>query len=85
MNATYDIFRDFPDDGPIWIEAVQGLENARARLMKLHETRSGDYFVYDPTSSKIVATAIESAPIQVPSTLCDASPPTGSVRLQTTH
>jgi hypothetical protein len=55
---TYDIFRDLPDSGPIWIEAVQGLEDARARLMKLLETRPGDYFVYDPVAAKIIAVSV---------------------------
>ncbi|HTP43881.1 MAG TPA: hypothetical protein VMJ13_04915 [Candidatus Acidoferrum sp.] len=54
MKSTYDIFRKFPDDRPIWIETVQGLENARTRLSKLCETNPGDYFVYDPTTAKII-------------------------------
>ncbi|MGA8143128.1 MAG: hypothetical protein WB987_04475 [Candidatus Acidiferrales bacterium] len=57
MDATYDIFRDLPDSGPIWIEAVQGLKNAHARLTELRETRPGDYFVYDPIAAKIIAIA----------------------------
>jgi hypothetical protein len=40
------------------MEAVQGLENARARLIRLLETHPGDYFVYDPTTAKVVATAV---------------------------
>ncbi|HXN73503.1 MAG TPA: hypothetical protein VN861_13230 [Candidatus Acidoferrales bacterium] len=60
MKVTYDIFRKLPG-GPIWIEAVQDLEHARIRLAKLAETRPGDYFVYDPSSSKIVFAAIEPA------------------------
>jgi hypothetical protein len=58
VNGTYDIFRGLPDSGLIWMEAVQGLENARARLIKLLETHPGDYFVYDPTTAKVVATAV---------------------------
>jgi hypothetical protein len=61
LNATYDIFRAHPDKGPIWVEAVQGLENARARLMKLLETRPGNYFVYDSITSKVVVTVVEPA------------------------
>jgi hypothetical protein len=58
MQMTYDIFRDLPESGPIWIEAVQGLEDARARLVKLLETRPGDYFVYDPVAAKIVVATV---------------------------
>ena len=54
MKLTYDIFRRLPDGGPIWIEAVQTLEGARARLALLLEAQPGDYFVYDLVHNKIV-------------------------------
>ncbi len=54
MTGTYDIFRDFPKGGPIWVEVVQGLENARARLTKLCESSPGEYFIFDSTAAKIV-------------------------------
>jgi hypothetical protein len=60
MKVTYDIFRRLPG-GPIWIEAVPDLEQARMRLERLIATRPGDYFVYDASSSKIVFTAVEPA------------------------
>ncbi len=60
MKVTYDIFRKLPG-GPIWIEAVQDLEHAKARLTNLIQARPGDYFVYDASSSKIVFAAIEPA------------------------
>lgn len=55
MRFTFDIFRRLPGDGPIWIEAVQGLERAMDRLQTLVEADPGDYFLFDPTSGKIVA------------------------------
>jgi hypothetical protein len=54
MNETYDIFRDLAETGPIWIEAVQGLENARVRLQNLCQAHPGDYFVYDPSTAKVI-------------------------------
>ena len=60
MKVTYDIFRKLPG-GPIWIEAVQGLEHAKARLTNLIQARPGDYFVYDASSSKVVFAAIKPA------------------------
>ena len=60
MKVTYDIFRKLPG-GPVWIEAVQDLEDAKMRLTNLTKSRPGDYFVYDATSSKIVFAAIEPA------------------------
>lgn len=83
MSATYDIFRDFPDSGPIWIESIQGLENATGRLRNLLENRPGDYFVYDTASAKIVAS------ISNPGAASDTVDPNGSqrrpFRSQTTH
>jgi hypothetical protein len=60
MKMTYDIFRRLPS-GPVWIEAVPDLEHAKMRLTNLTESRPGDYFVYDVSSSKIVFAAIETA------------------------
>jgi hypothetical protein len=60
MKVAYDIFRRIPG-GPVWIEAVEDLELAKLRLEKLIETRPGDYFVYDASSSKIVFTAVDPA------------------------
>ncbi len=54
MKVTYDIFRRLPDGSPVWIEAVQTLEGARARLRYLLEAQPGDYFVYDLVQNKII-------------------------------
>jgi hypothetical protein len=56
VNATYDIFIHHPESGPIWVEAIQGLENARMRVINLLVTSPGDYFVYDPINAKVVVT-----------------------------
>jgi hypothetical protein len=54
VKVTYDIFRRLPDGGPVWIEAVETLEGARARLRYLLEAQPGDYFVYDLVQNKII-------------------------------
>jgi hypothetical protein len=61
MKLTYDIFRKLPDSGPIWVEEVQDLEQARERLASLTEIRPGDYFVYDAHSAKIILAAVQAA------------------------
>lgn len=53
MKVTYDIFRRFPG-GPMWVETVQDLEDAKMRLANLIESRPGDYFAFDASSAKIV-------------------------------
>ena len=69
MEAAYDIFRAFPDSGPIWIEVVHGLENARFRLLELRQSRPGDYFVFDSANAKVVATTAESVKVPTPAIL----------------
>lgn len=54
MKSTYDIFKNLPDIGPIWVEAVEGLDHARARLRELVNAHAGEYSLYDLTQKKIV-------------------------------
>jgi hypothetical protein len=73
MNETYDIFRDLAETGPIWIEAVQGLDSAKARLTELLEAHPGNYFIYDPLAAKVIASAVKSAQMNEPVTLAGRS------------
>ena len=73
MNQTYDIFRDLAETGPIWIEAVQGLDHAKARLTELLEARPGNYFIFDPLAAKVIASAVNSPQMPFPVTLAGRS------------
>jgi hypothetical protein len=55
VKLPYDIFRKLPGGGPIWIEAVQGLELARIRLTSLMKTHPSEYFIYDHSSGKTIS------------------------------
>lgn len=57
MTITYDIFRKLPAGEPLWVEAVQGLEDAQSRLRELVAIKPGDYYVYDLGRERIVAVA----------------------------
>jgi hypothetical protein len=57
MIVTYDIFRKLPAGEPVWVEAVQGLEDAQSRLRELVAVRPGDYYIYDLGRERIVAMA----------------------------
>jgi hypothetical protein len=74
MSETYDIFRDLADTGPIWIDAVHGLENAKARLKVLLEARPGNYFIYDPLAAKVIASAVKLDDMQMPMMLSGRCP-----------
>jgi hypothetical protein len=45
MGSTFDIFK-VTSDGPLWVEAVQGLEKAKERIADLALTSRGQYFIY---------------------------------------
>jgi len=47
MNAKFDIFRKLPDGQPIWVKAVEGLEEAKRQLLEMENRAPGDYFIYD--------------------------------------
>jgi hypothetical protein len=55
VKLTYDIFRRFAQDGPIWIETVQGIETCKSRLLDLVQRNPGEYFAFDPLHSRVVA------------------------------
>jgi hypothetical protein len=73
MTETYDIFSDLAETGPIWIEAVQGLDNAKARLTELLQAHPGNYFIYDPLAAKVIASAGQSAQMLAPVRLAGRS------------
>ncbi len=73
VNETYDIFRELAETGPIWIEAVHGLENAKTRVTELLEARPGNYFIYDPLAAKVIASAVRSAEMEMPTMLAGRS------------
>jgi len=45
MGSTFDIFK-ITSDGPLWVEAVQGLEKAKERMAHLALTSPGEYFIH---------------------------------------
>lgn len=53
-ERTFDIFRTLPDGSPLWIEAVQGIENVKERLNHLQEIAPEKYRVYDSRANSFV-------------------------------
>lgn len=54
MGRTYDIFKKTPDNSPIWVDSVNGLEALKQRLVHLASTRPDEYVVYDHGSQKFI-------------------------------
>jgi hypothetical protein len=56
VNAPrYDIFADRKNKDAVWIEAVEGLGSANARLKQLAAERPGPYFVFSVEAGTVVA------------------------------
>jgi hypothetical protein len=56
MNAKFDIFLKLPPDGnPIWIKAVDTLEEARHQVLRITEEAPGDYFIYNARNGQVMA------------------------------
>jgi len=53
MDRVVDIFARLPDGSPMWVEAVEGLSSARARVRELSRTAPRDYFIYSERNGNI--------------------------------
>jgi hypothetical protein len=52
---SYDVFRSDPD-GPVWLESIPNLENAKARILALSlKFPHKSFFVFDTSRARIVA------------------------------
>jgi hypothetical protein len=54
MGAKFDIFKKLPDGHPLWVKAVDGLEEARIQLARLAATSPGEYFIYSLRNGCVV-------------------------------
>ena len=54
MGAKFDIFKKLPDGHPLWVKAVDGLEEARAQLACLAASSPGEYFIYSLRTGRVV-------------------------------
>ena len=53
LTKIVDIFARLPDGSPMWIEAVDGLENARARVRQLRQISPRDYFLFSEQNGRV--------------------------------
>jgi hypothetical protein len=60
-DPVFDIFRKTSDKGAVWVETVQGIWQAKKRLMSLNLTAPGTYLVFDATAEKFIEPFAESA------------------------
>ena len=54
MGTKFDIFKKLSDGHPLWVKAVDGLEEARAQLARLAASSRGEYFIYSLRNGCVV-------------------------------
>jgi hypothetical protein len=54
MCAKFDIFKNLPDGHPLWIKAVESLEDAHAQLARLTASSPGEYFIYSVRNACVI-------------------------------
>ena len=54
-EPSFDIFSGAPTKNPVWLEAVEGLSNARARMHEIAAQTPGQYFVFSTTRRTVLA------------------------------
>jgi hypothetical protein len=54
MDGIFDIFKRLPDGQPLWVKAVDGLEEARAQLARLAASAPGEYFIYSVRHGRVL-------------------------------
>jgi hypothetical protein len=54
MDAKFDIFKKLPDGHPLWVKAVEGLEEAKNQLARLIASSPGEYFIYSACRGCVV-------------------------------
>lgn len=56
MDAKFDIFEKLADGHPLWVKAVDGLEEAHAQLARLAASSPREYFIYSVRNRCVVET-----------------------------
>jgi hypothetical protein len=54
IDRTYDIFKKTSTKDAVWLEAVQGLQQAKKRLLHHTSTSPDEFLVFDATESKFI-------------------------------
>jgi hypothetical protein len=54
IPETYEIFSGSPENGPLWLESVTGLEAASQRMNERAKKSPGLYFVYCVHSQSVL-------------------------------
>jgi hypothetical protein len=54
IDRTYDIFKKISAKDAVWLETVQGLQQAKTRLLHYRSNSTGEYLVFDAAEAKFI-------------------------------
>ena len=54
MEHKLDIFKRLADGHPIWVKAVEGLEEAKRQLAQMANDKPGSYFIFNSRSGLVI-------------------------------
>jgi hypothetical protein len=55
MDATFIIFKKTPSqNGPVWVETIEGLEKSKKRLLEYKSKSSEDYYLFDVKQARVL-------------------------------
>lgn len=54
QHARYDLFKKLPE-GPVWVGCENELAKAKKKIQDLSSSDGMNYFVYDSSAQKVVA------------------------------
>jgi len=54
LSAKFDIFMRQPDGQPIWVKAVETLEDAKRQVVALAQAVPGDYFIFNAMNGQTI-------------------------------
>ena len=54
MNAKFDIFVRQSDGQPVWLKAVESLEEAKKQVATMAQNVPGDYFIFNAMSGRVI-------------------------------
>ncbi|HUE44367.1 MAG TPA: hypothetical protein VMP12_12405 [Candidatus Sulfotelmatobacter sp.] len=54
-ELTFDIFEGTSENDALWVDAAEGMSNARQRMERIAVEKPGRYFLFSCTSHEILA------------------------------
>jgi hypothetical protein len=61
MKTKFDLFLRLPDGQPVWIKAVDTLEDARNQLAGMAARAPGNYFIFNSRNGQLIVNSLPEA------------------------